>query len=48
MCLWEESHIYMQILQLFTGILVLPSNAIGIKCYDFKRPMNSSDHFVSW
>jgi hypothetical protein len=48
MCLWEQSHIYMQDLQLFTELIALLPNAISIKCYDFEQPLNSSSFFVSW
>jgi hypothetical protein len=47
MCLWEQSHIYMQVLQLFTELTALPPNVIRIKCYDFERPINSSSPFVA-
>jgi hypothetical protein len=30
----------MQVFQLFTELIALPSNAIGIKCYDFEGSMN--------
>jgi hypothetical protein len=39
----EQSHIYMQDLQLFTELIASPSNAIYIK---FQQSMNSSSHFV--
>jgi hypothetical protein len=36
------------VLQLFTELIVAPSNAICIKCYDaLERHMNSCNHFVS-
>jgi hypothetical protein len=47
MSLWKQSHIYMQVLQLFTELIAPTPNAICIKCYDFERPMNSSNHFVA-
>jgi hypothetical protein len=34
----------MEDLQLFTELIALPPNAVSIKCYDFKGPMNSSGH----
>jgi hypothetical protein len=46
MSIWKQSHIYMYVLQLFTGIKALPPNAIFIKCYDFERPMNPMSYFV--
>lgn len=35
----------MQVLQLFPELIALSSNAIHIKCYDFKRPINSGYEF---
>jgi hypothetical protein len=46
-CLWEQSHIYTLVLQLFTELIALPHTAICSECYDFEGPMNSSGHFVS-
>jgi hypothetical protein len=45
--LCEQSHIYMQVLQLFTELTAPPPNAVRIKCCDFVRLMNCSSHFVS-
>jgi hypothetical protein len=47
MCLWEQSHVYMQVLQLFAELIALPQNAICIKCYDFEGPMNYIYHYPS-
>jgi hypothetical protein len=35
------------VLQLFAELIVLPTSANRIKCYDFDKPMNSSSHFAS-
>jgi hypothetical protein len=45
MCVCIESHGYMQILQLFAELIILPQNAIRIKYYDFEGPMNSICHY---
>jgi hypothetical protein len=37
MRLMEQSHIYVEALQLFTELIALPPNAICIKCYDFEQ-----------
>jgi hypothetical protein len=47
MCLLEESHIYMWILQLFIELIALPPTAIPIKSYDFDGPVNSAGHSAS-
>jgi hypothetical protein len=39
MRLWKQSHIYMQVLQLFAELTVLHPNAICIKFYDFAQPI---------
>jgi hypothetical protein len=46
MCLWEQSHVYMQVLQLFAELMASPPYTTRIKYYDFERPMNSSSHSV--
>jgi hypothetical protein len=46
MCPWKQGHIYTYVLQLFTELMALPPNAIGIKCYDFEGSMNTNGHFV--
>jgi hypothetical protein len=33
---FETCHIYVQVLQLFTEIIVLPPNAVCIECYYFR------------
>jgi hypothetical protein len=60
MCLSEHGHIYMYVLQLFTELIVLPSNAICIKRYANKLqsqsyfmpgdlpPISSSWHQAPW
>jgi hypothetical protein len=47
MCLWEQSHVYLQDLQLFAELIALPQNAIRIKCYDIEGPMNYICHYPS-
>jgi hypothetical protein len=47
MCVWEQSHIYMSVSQLFPQDIALPPNVISIKCHDFERPMISRRYFVS-
>jgi hypothetical protein len=39
--------IYMHVLHVLTEIIASPSNVICNKCYDFKRRLNSSSHYVS-
>jgi hypothetical protein len=39
MCPWEQSHIYMQVLQLFIELIALPPNAICIICCDCEQPV---------
>jgi hypothetical protein len=48
---WPESKISETITSdtlIFWWTIVLPPNAVRIKCYDFEGPMNSSGHFASW
>jgi hypothetical protein len=42
-CFWQQANI----LQLITELIVLPPNAMCIKCYDSEWPMNFRSHFVS-
>jgi hypothetical protein len=46
-CLWEQSHIYMQVLQLFIVLRAPSPNAICIEYHNFEWPINSNSHSVS-
>jgi hypothetical protein len=47
MGLREKGHICFWISHLFSKLIVLSSNAVGIECYNFQRQLNCYHHYVS-